>query len=52
MGNTVSTGKLVGAFKGTQGKPVYVLFERTHESNVHPHSPNWNAQLIQETAES
>lgn len=46
MGNTVSTGKLVGAFKGTQGKPVYVLFERTHESNVHPHSPNWNAQLI------
>lgn len=46
MGNTVSTGKLVGAFKGTHGKPVYVLFERTHESNVYPHSPNWNAQLI------
>lgn len=46
MGSTVSTGKLVGAFKGTHGKPVYVLFERTYESNVHPHTPNWNAQLI------
>lgn len=46
MGNTVSTGKLVGAFKGTHGKPVYVLFERTYESNVYPHTPSWSAQMI------
>jgi hypothetical protein len=46
MGNTVSTGKLVGAFKGTHGKPVYVLYEQSYESNVYPHQPSWNAQMI------
>lgn len=46
MSNTISTCKLAGAFKGTNGNPVYVLFERTHESNEYPHTPNWSAQLI------
>lgn len=46
MGNTISTGKLVGAFQGKKGQPVYVLFEQTCSSNVHPRRPTWNAQLI------
>lgn len=46
MGNTVSIGKLVGAFKGTDGQPVYALFEQTYESNVYPHTPKWNAQMF------
>ncbi|HDS1721738.1 hypothetical protein NPS53_09510 [Pseudomonas putida] len=46
MGNTISTGKLVGAFQGTDGEAVYVMFERTCESNVYPRRPRWNAQTI------
>lgn len=46
MGATVSTGKLVGAFLGSKGTPVYVLFEESYSKNVHPHKPRWCAQLI------
>ncbi|KAF0255676.1 hypothetical protein [Pseudomonas putida] len=46
MGNTISTGKLVGAFNGTNGEAVYVMFEQTCESNVYPRRPKWNAQMI------
>lgn len=46
MGNTISADKLVGAFKGTTGQPVYVLFEQTYESNVYPHQIRWNALMI------
>ena len=46
MGNTISTGKLIGAFNGTNGEAVYVMFEQTCESNVYPRRPKWNAQMI------
>lgn len=46
MSYTASTGKLVGAFKGSNGEPVYVMFEQTYESNLYPRTPNWNAQVI------
>ena len=45
MGNTISTGKLIGAFNGTNGEAVYVMFEQTCESNVYPRRPKWNCLL-------
>jgi hypothetical protein len=46
MSYTVSTGKLVAALVRADGEIVYVLFERTHESNVFPQTPNWNCICI------
>lgn len=46
MGATVSTGKLVGAFQGSNGTTTYVLFEETFEKNCYPHSPKWSARAI------
>lgn len=46
MGSTVSTGKLVGAFRASNGQPCYVMFEQTYSKNCHPHTPRWGAQVI------
>lgn len=48
MGSTVSTGKLVAAFKATSGKIMYVLFEETYESNCYPRTPRWGSYMIGE----
>lgn len=46
MGYTVTTGKQAAAFARENGDIVYVLFEKTHESNVFPQTPNWCAIAI------
>lgn len=46
MGSTVSTGKLIGAFRRNDGQPCYVMFEQTYEKNCHPHTPSWSARAI------
>jgi hypothetical protein len=43
MGATVITGKRASAFHKADGELVYVLFERTYEKNVTPHSDHWSA---------
>ncbi|HBP4949343.1 MULTISPECIES: hypothetical protein [unclassified Pseudomonas] len=50
MGSTVSTGKLVAAFKTNSGKTMYVLFEETYESNCYPRTPRWGCLMMGETA--
>ncbi|MGE8063913.1 hypothetical protein [Pseudomonas sp. NPDC089569] len=50
MGATVSTCKLVGAFRGSNGQPCYVMFEQTYSKNVYPHTPKWNAQCFGDLA--
>lgn len=50
MGSTVSTGKLIGAFEGPTGNPVYVMFEQTYESNSFPRTPKWSARMIGDLA--
>ena len=37
MGSTVSTGKLIGAFEGSAGKPVYVMFEQSYDTVSYTH---------------
>ena len=51
MGYTVSTGKLAAAFVRGDGEIVYVLFEKTHESNVYPQTPHWGCIAIGTYAE-
>lgn len=51
MGYTVSTGKLAAAFVRGDGEIVYVLFEKTHESNVYPQTPHWSCIAIGTYAE-
>lgn len=46
MGSTVSTGKLIGAFRGQDGQPCYVMYEQTYEKNCYPHTPRWSARAI------
>lgn len=46
MGATVTTGKLASAFKDTNGKVHYVLFEETYEKNCTPHEPHWGCISI------
>lgn len=46
MGSTVSTGKLIAAFRGNDGRPCYVMFEQTYEKNCRPHNPSWSARAI------
>ncbi|MBM5458708.1 hypothetical protein H8F21_14160 [Pseudomonas sp. P66] len=50
MSATVSTGKLVGAFRGPNGQLCYVMFERTYEKNCYPHTPRWSALMIGDLA--
>lgn len=50
MGSTVSTGKLIGAFKGPTGDPVYVMFEQTYDTNTCPRTPRWSARMIGDVA--
>lgn len=50
MGSTISTGKRIGVFQGSNGKPCYVMFEQTYSSNVYPHVPAWCAQMIGDLA--
>lgn len=42
MGATVTCGKHAAAFQ-TNGRTIYVLFEKTYEKNCHPHNPSWHA---------
>lgn len=46
MGSTVSTGKLIGAFNGKAGQPVYVMWEQFYDKNSFPRTPKWNARMI------
>ncbi|TRZ66280.1 MAG: hypothetical protein D4S02_07140 [Rhodocyclaceae bacterium] len=46
MGATVTTGKLVGAFKAPDNTVHYVLYEQTFEKNCHPHTPRWSCGCI------
>jgi hypothetical protein len=46
MSSTVTTGKLIGAFRGQDGQPCYVMFEQTYEKNCYPHTPRWSARAI------
>lgn len=46
MGATVSTKKLVAAFRNPAGEPRYVLFEQTYSKNVYPRTPHWDAIAI------
>ncbi|KAF0255674.1 hypothetical protein [Pseudomonas putida] len=50
MGSTVSTGKLIGAFEGSAGKPVYVMFEQSYDKNSYPRTPKWRARMIGDAA--
>lgn len=50
MGSTVSTGKLIGAFEGPTGNPVYVMFEQTYDKRSFPHDPKWSARMIGDLA--
>nr|WP_192963400.1 hypothetical protein [Pseudomonas fluorescens]CEK42225.1 hypothetical protein PQBR57_0272 [Pseudomonas fluorescens SBW25] len=50
MGSTVSTGKLIGAFEGPTGKPVYVMFEQTYDKRSFPREPRWSARMIGDLA--
>ncbi|HDS1721740.1 hypothetical protein NPS53_09520 [Pseudomonas putida] len=50
MGSTVSTGKLIGAFEGSAGKPVYVMFEQSYDKNTLPRTPKWRARMIGDAA--
>lgn len=50
MGSTVSTGKLIGAFVGPTGDPVYVMFEQTYDKNTYPRTPKWSARMIGDLA--
>lgn len=42
MGSTITTGKRAAAYKDAAGNVWYSLFERTHESNCYPHTPEWS----------
>jgi hypothetical protein len=46
MGSTVTTGKMATAFRMSQGRVCFVLFERLHETNVYPHTPTWQCIFI------
>ncbi len=46
MGSTITTGKMAAAFQMSQGRVCFVLFERVHESNVHPYTPTWQCGFI------
>lgn len=42
MSYTITTGKKAGVLQLPNGDYVYALFEKTHESNVYPHTPQWS----------
>lgn len=41
MGSTIAVARKVGAIKANDGHIYYALFEKTYESNCHPHDPSW-----------
>lgn len=43
MGATVITGKCAAAFRSNEGEVLYILFARTYEKNVYPHTDKWSA---------
>lgn len=43
MSVTYSVAKEAAAIAAANGEIYYALFERTYESNVHPHTPHWCA---------
>src|SRR5690242_21895817 len=45
MGATITCGKKAAAFE-KNGIIYYILWERTYESNVHPHNPHWECTYI------
>lgn len=46
MGSTVTTGKMAAAFRMSQGRICFILFERVHETNVSPRIPEWQCGFI------
>lgn len=47
MGSTIfSNNKAFAVRNPKTGEPVYMLYEETYESNVHPHDPNWSCRYI------
>lgn len=51
MSSTITSGKCAAAFKKPNGAVVYVLFEKTHDTNVTPHEPRWGCFAIGEYAD-
>jgi len=52
MSSTILSGKSAAAFRNpVNGKVIYVLFEKTHDSNVSPKIPNWSCIAIGEYAD-
>ena len=46
MSSTISCGKRAAALETSSGNKLYILFEKTYESNVRPHDPDWNTVHI------
>ena len=46
MGSTVTTGKIAAAFRMSQDRICFVLFERVHETNISPWTPEWRCCFI------
>lgn len=42
MGSTVTTNRLVHAFRHPNGQISYAGWEATYEKNVYPHTPRWS----------
>lgn len=51
MSSTISVGKASAAFRRPDGTVIYTLFEKTYESNVHPHDPRWGCIALGEYAD-
>lgn len=51
MSSTITTGKSAAAFQTKEGKIVYVLSEKMHESNVFPQTPRWSCCAVGEYAD-
>lgn len=50
MGATITTGKLIAAFKDVKGKTFYIIYEETYDRNCYPHTPKWSARAIGDLA--
>lgn len=48
MGSTIITKRLAAVFDNpaNRGDHIWTLFEKTYESNVHPHTPHWSVRAI------
>ena len=42
MSSTITTGRVAAAVQADNGKKLFLLFEESYSSNVHPHTPSWD----------